>query len=92
MAGPNKKNLSIDASVVISTEYSKLRKKGGEHILLSNKGRNLYVSVCLHFYYVKDHSSNRFHIWRVCSCGPKGVQCCILQQYGHATRSELIHF
>ncbi len=47
MAGPNKFFLSIDASVVISTEYSKLRKEGGEHILLSNKGRNLYASVCL---------------------------------------------
>ena len=38
--------MSFEASVVMNIEYSKLRREGAEHILLSNKGRNLYVSVC----------------------------------------------
>ncbi len=50
------------------------------------------LSVCLHFYYVENRSSNRLHGWLVCCCGPKGVQCHILVQYGHVTRSELINF
>ncbi len=39
--------MSFEASVVINTEYSKLQREGAEHILLSNKGRNLCVSVCI---------------------------------------------
>ncbi len=37
------------------------------------------ISVCLFaFYYVENRSSIRLHVWWVCCCGPKGVQCCIL--------------
>ncbi len=39
--------LSFEASVVINTEYLKLQREGAEHFLLSNKGRNLWVSVCI---------------------------------------------
>ncbi len=41
------------------------------------------LSVCLHLYYAENRSSNRFNAWRGCYCGPKGVQCWILVQYGH---------
>ncbi len=71
----------------------KASEGGAEHILLSNKGRNLCVSaVCLHFYYVENYSSNRLHACWVCCCGPKPVQCLILVQYGHAKCSELINY
>ncbi len=66
----------------------KASEGGAEHILLSNKGRNLCIcllfslikagicasAVCLHFYYVDNCSSNQLHAWRVCCCRPKGVQ------------------
>ncbi len=42
---------------------------------LIKAGISVRLSVCLHFYYVENRSSNRLHAWRVCCCGPKGVQC-----------------
>ncbi len=60
---------------------------GAEHIFLSNRGRNLCASVCLHFYYVENRSSNDFTRGGCVAV----TQCRILVQYGHVTRSELIN-
>ncbi len=78
---------------IINTEYSKLRREGAEHFLLSNKSRNLCAYVCLFAFLVcREPFIQWLHAWRVCCCGLKGVQCRILVQYGHATCSELINY
>ncbi len=65
---------------------------GAEHFLLSNKGRNLCVSVCLFAFLCREaFIQSTSHVAGVL-LGPKGVQCRILVQYGHATHSELINY
>ncbi len=74
-AGPNTIFLSLEASVVIITEYSKLRREGLNIFFSQIKaGISVRLSVCLHFYYVENRSSNDFTRGG-CVAGPKGVQC-----------------
>ncbi len=68
-------------------EYLTLRREG-LNIFFSLIKAGICPSVCLHYYCVEKRSSNRLH---ACGCGPNGVQCRTLVQYGHATRSELIN-
>ncbi len=44
------------------------------------------------FFNVENRSSNDFTRGGCVAADPRGVQCCILVQYGHATLSELINF
>ncbi len=85
-AGPNSIFLRFESNQYRIFEAS---EGGAEHILLSNKkaGISVHLSICLHFYYVENHASIDF-THGGCCCGHKGVQFCILVQYGHATRSE----
>ncbi len=53
--------LSFEASVVINTEYSKLwREEMNIFFSLIKAGISVHLSVCLHFYYVENRSSNDF--------------------------------
>ncbi len=51
---------------------SNIRSFGGRGLniffSLIKAGISVRLSVCLHFYYVKNRSSNRLHAWQVCCC------------------------
>ncbi len=83
--------LSFEASVVILTEYSKLRREGAEHILLSNKGRNLCVCCLFAFLLCRQPFIQSTSRVEGVLLQTQGSAESILVQYGHATRSELIN-
>ncbi len=65
-AGPN---TIFGASKLRYKSTSNIRSFGGRGLniffSLIKAGISVHLSVCLHFYYVENRSSNQLHAWRV---------------------------